>query len=245
MKSFSIIGAGNLGTNLIHSLVEKQFQLKYIYNKSKYGYFVDFVTGNIHSAVKDKKEGKVFFHTSNSLTSDELLPLKEKGAYIASFSPLQTFAGFNLKNSREADIFKDVYFLAEGDEPALVLAREIAGSLGARLLIVDKSNKIYFHIAAVCASNFLISILKLSENQLKKSGGCIVEGSDESVDIKVLLPLIQQTLENVKTRGIDASLTGPVKRKETDIIQSHLAHLEREDLVLYKALTDYLLYSFS
>jgi predicted short-subunit dehydrogenase-like oxidoreductase (DUF2520 family) len=269
VKSFSIIGAGNLGTNLIHSLVEKQFELKFIYNKSRYGYFSGSVTGDMRLTVREPDfifictqesrmqkavrlaadsgniEGKIFFHTSNSLTSDELLPLKERGAYTASFSPLQTFAGLSFENGREADIFKDVYFLAEGDEPALALAGEIADSLGARLLIVEKSKKIYFHIAAVCASNFLISILKLSENQLKKAGGSIVERNNEPVDIKVLLPLIHRTLENVKTRGVDASLTGPVKRKETDVIHSHLAHLDGEDSFLYKALTDYLLYSFS
>lgn len=258
-----------MGTHLIHSLVEKQYQLKYIYNKSKYGQFTASVTGDIGLTVREpdfifictqesrirevvplaaasgRIEGKVFFHTSNSLTSDELLPLKEKGAFIASFSPLQTFAGFSLKNRPEADIFEGVYFLAEGDEPALALAREIAGSLGARLIIVEKSKKIYFHIAAVCASNFLISILKLSERQLMKTGDCTVENRNEPVDIKVLLPLIRRTLENVETCGVDASLTGPARRKETGVIQAHLAHLDREDSVLYKTLTDYILQSFS
>lgn len=268
MKSFSIIGAGDLGTRLIHSLVEKGYGLKYIYNKSKHGYFACSVTGDMGLAVREagfvfictqesrireaarlaadsgNVAGKIFFHTSNSLTSDELLSLKEKGAYTASFSPLQTFAGSgpSTGNGPEADLFKGVYFLAEGDEPAVALAREIAGRLGARLLVVDKDEKIYFHIAAVCASNFLISILKLSENQLKKTG---VHGVDGHVDIKVLLPLIRRTLDNVETLGVDASLTGPVKRKETGVIRSHLEHLDGEDSALYKALTDYLLHSFS
>lgn len=255
MNRFSVIGAGDLGTRLIHALVETGYGLKYIYKKSKYDNFAGPVTGDIASMVRESDfifistqesriaeavrlaassgpAGKVFFHTSNSLTSDELSPLKEKGAFTASFSPLQTFVG---NDADGAGLFKGVYFLAEGDEPALNLAREIAARLDARLLVVDKDKKIYFHIAAVCASNFLISILKLSGNQLKRAGG---------FDMNVLLPLIRQTVNNVEIRGVDASLTGPVKRKEMGIINTHLEHLEGEDAALYKALTNFLFHSF-
>lgn len=255
MNNFSVIGAGDLGTRLIHALVEKEYRLKYIYKKSKYQRFPGSVTGDMGLIVREsdfifictqesrigeaarlaassEPGGKFFFHTSNSLTSGELSLLKEKGAFTASLSPLQTFAGSSADSD---DLFKGVYFLAEGDEPALNLAREITARLDARLLVVDKSKKVYFHIAAVCASNFLISILKLSENQLKTAG---------EFDMSVLLPLIRQTLENVETRGVDTSLTGPVKRKEIGIIKKHLEHLEGEDAELYKALTNFLFHSF-
>lgn len=260
-RKFSVIGAGNLGTHLISSLVNKGYPLKYIYKKSKYNAFVSAVTGDMgrlvresdiifictrESVIREVAElaadsfdpaGKIFFHTSNSLTSDELLPLEQKGAYTASFSPLQTFASFLPQHA--AHVFKGVYFLAEGHEKALECAGEIAGHLGAKILFVDKDKKIYVHIAAVCASNFLISILKLSENQLKKVG------IKKKLDINVLLPLIKQTLENVESRGMDASLTGPVKRKETGIVNKHLEHLEGEEKELYKALSDFLAQSFS
>lgn len=255
MNSFSVIGAGDLGTRLIHALVERGYGLKYIYKKSKYGDFSGYVTGDMELMVRESDfvfictresqivdaarlvatssdpAGKVFFHTSNSLTSDELSLLKGKGAFTASFSPLQTFAG----SGADVGVFEGVYFLAEGDEPALNFAREVADRLDARLLVVDRDKKIYFHIAAVCASNFLISILKLSENQLKRAG---------EFDMNVLLPLIRQTLKNVETTGVDASLTGPVKRKEIGIIKKHLEHLEGEDSVLYKSLTNFLFHSF-
>lgn len=260
-RKFSVIGAGDLGTHLIGSLKNKGYQLKYIYKKSKYNAFVSAVTGDMGKLVRESDiifictresvirevaelaaasfdpAGKIFFHTSNSLTSDELLPLKRKGAYTASFSPLQTFASFLPQQA--AHVFKGVYFLAEGERKALELAGEMADHLDAKVLIVDKDEKIYFHIAAVCASNFFISILKLSENQLKK------EGIKKKSDIKVLLPLIKQTLANVESRGVDASLTGPVKRKEMGIINKHLEHLEGEEAALYKALSDFLAQSFS
>lgn len=260
-RKFSVIGAGNLGTHLVSSLVNRGYQLKYIYKKSKYNAFVSAVTGDMGKLVRESDivfictresgiraaaesaaasfdpAGKIFFHTANSLTSAELLPLEQKGAYTASFSPLQTFASF--LPERAAPVFKGVYFLAEGHEKALEAAGEIAADLEAKVLIVDKDKKIYFHIAAVCASNFLISLLKLSENQLKKVG------IKKQLDLKVLLPLIKQTLANVESRGLDAALTGPVKRKETGIVDKHLEHLEGEEAALYKALSDFLVQSFS
>ena len=117
------------------------------------------------------------------------------------------------------------------------IAGEIAGDLGSKLLIVNKNKKIYFHIAALCDSNFLIAILKLAENQLYKT----IEPRDAvTPDIKIMLPLIRQTLENVEARGVDASLTGPAQRKEIGIILEHLAHLEGDEAILYKALTEFL-----
>jgi predicted short-subunit dehydrogenase-like oxidoreductase (DUF2520 family) len=255
MKRFSVIGAGNLGTYLIDSLVKKGYSLKYIYKKSRGRQFAFAITGDIRllveqsdfiiistqeskipgaaelAAASSHPKGKIFFHTSNSLTSDELASLQEKGARVASFSPLQTFPAYSAK-TRE-DVFNGIYFLAEGDEKAVHLARQVAADLGAHVLIVNKSEKIYFHIAGVASCNFLIAVLELAENQLKKVG---------KHDIKILLPLIKQTLKNVESMGVEASLTGPVKRKEMGIVKKHLEVLEKnpDEAALYKALSKFL-----
>jgi predicted short-subunit dehydrogenase-like oxidoreductase (DUF2520 family) len=244
---------------LINALVRKKYSLRYIYKKTKCGLrkFEPFIENDIeliirrsdfiiistqeskiHEVVESasvslRLEGKIFFHTSNSLSSDELIRLKEKGAFTASFSPLQTFSEYSTENENTSPgLFKDIYFLVEGDPEAVKLAESIASDLGAHVILVDKKEKIDYHIAAVCASNFLISILKLSENQLKKVNS----------NINILMPLVKQTLKNVESNGVDATLTGPAKRKETGIIQKHLDHLVGSEADLYKALTDFLKY---
>ncbi|MCP4148025.1 MAG: DUF2520 domain-containing protein [bacterium] len=190
---FSIIGAGNLGTSLICSLVRKGYMLKYIYQKSKFDGFADFLEHDIGKIVKESDiifictqeskireiaqyiatttnpGGKLFYHTSNSLTSTELEAIEAKGGLVASFSPLQTFPPYDAGDVQN-NLFEGISFLAEGNNAALEPARQIAADLNARVLLVDKETKIYFHISAVCACNFLISILKLSESQLKKAG---------------------------------------------------------------------------
>ncbi|MCX6581600.1 MAG: DUF2520 domain-containing protein [Candidatus Aminicenantes bacterium] len=268
-RKFSIIGAGNLGTRLIHALLNcpassggsssggGRYELKHLYKKSKFGYYTASVVDDIELLVREadiifictqeskireaaeeaaassNPAGKIFFHTSNCLTSDQLLSLKLKGAYTASFSPLQTFTGVGPGEDMELNPFNGIYFLAEGDKEALQAAREIAGDLGAAVLIVDKDKKIDYHIAAVCASNFLIAVLKLAERQLHKAG-------EPTPGIEIMFPLIRQTLENVASRGVAESLTGPFKRKEMAIIDKHLGRLEGDEAVLYKALTEFL-----
>lgn len=259
-RSFSIIGAGNLGTRLALALATAGYRLQSIYKKAKYstplldnvietdivrlvaGSGMIFITtqeSRIAGAVSDLAEtgglqGKYIYHTSNSLTSGELLPLKTKGAYVASFSPLQTFADVSSVEQLTGELFKGVYFLAEGDVEAVALAKEMGQRLGANVLEVAGEDKPYIHIAAVSAANFLIAVLTLAERQLQKTG---------KSGIEILLPLIRQTLANVENQGVEASLTGPAKRKETGIIEKHLSLLEGSDKALYKALTDYLMKS--
>jgi predicted short-subunit dehydrogenase-like oxidoreductase (DUF2520 family) len=257
---FSVIGAGNLGTYLVHALVRNGFTLKYIYKKSKLlsplfqNAIENDITKIIHhsdiifistqeskinetaAAIADSSnpEGKIFLHTSNSLTSDELISLEKKGAFTASFSPLQTFAApteENFINTGE-NIFNSCHFLLEGSPKAKSTANYIAQKLQAHVLEVNKQDKSYIHIAAVSASNFLVAVMKLADNQFKK----INKGN-----LDILKPLILQTLQNILQNGPDAALTGPVKRKQSHLVQKHQSLLSTTDAALYKALSDYLM----
>jgi len=252
MKGFSVIGAGRLGANLISALIGGGYELKAIYRKSKYNRWADCVEDDLAQvvgpadfviiAVQESKikevalqlaretgpAGKVFFHTANALTSSELAPIKERGGFVGSFSPLQTFV--DLKEP--SDLFTGVYFLAEGDEEALRLAREITGDIGSHLLPVRAEDKIYFHIAAVAGANFLIALLDFAAKQLEK---CRPAG-----DIRIMLPMIREVLKNVEERGIPASLSGPVKRRELSIVKKHLDHLSADEARFYRVLSDFL-----
>ncbi len=247
MISFSVIGAGNLGANLIYSLQKSGDQLISIYKKSKYPQFKEKVENDLEKVISlsnvvfisvqesriddivseiaslHNLSGKIFFHTSNALTSDEMLLLKEKGGLIASFSPLQTFPDFK----GDPDVFNGVYFLSEGDGVALKTADKIAGELNAFNLVVDKSTKVFFHIGAVISSNFLNSLMKFSDIQVKKGG---------DFNYKILLPLIKQTLRNIENIGLDKALTGPVKRGESEIVKKHLEMLDGKEKDLYELL---------
>jgi predicted short-subunit dehydrogenase-like oxidoreductase (DUF2520 family) len=50
-------------------------------------------------------------------------------------------------------------------------------------------------------------------------------GTDEAV--AALLPLVGGTIENVRERGLEAALTGPILRGDRETVARHLAVLDR------------------
>ncbi len=254
--TFSIIGAGNLGANLATALGTREYRLKHIYKKSKFDHFADYVNNDIEQVVKEsdiifistqeskiretadfvarhsKPAGKFFFHTSNSLASDELHSLKEKGGLTASFSPLQTFPGFAPGENDLLEIFKGIYFLVEGDSLALKVADEISSLLGAFTIQVEKEDKVHIHTAAVASANFLIALMRFARQQLEKCQG--------DYKINIMLPLVKQTLHNIEKKGLDAALSGPARRREKQVLQKHLSLLDEKETIFYNTLTEYL-----
>ncbi len=244
---FSIIGAGNLGVNLIYYLNNSdKYNLKYVYKKSKYDLFEDKLCDNIEglidesdiifistqeSGIKDvvkeivktKKRinNKYVFHTSNSLGSDELMELKNNGFFIGAFSPVQTFSTFYKVNP-----FNGVFFLYEGDKEGENLSKSIANELNAEVKFVGKEEKLFYHIAAIGSSNFVISVLKFARR---------VYGKEDYE--RIFFPLLKKTIDNILEKGIDESLTGPAKRGEKELIQRHKELLKDIDREIYDLLT--------
>jgi predicted short-subunit dehydrogenase-like oxidoreductase (DUF2520 family) len=252
MNRFSVIGAGNVGLNLISSLQKKGFVLSHIFKKTAGNHFASHLTADVARLVADSDfvfiavqesriraaaqfisehaapQGKVFFHTANSLTSDELRPLQKAGAHVASFSPLQTFIHF----CQEDELFSGSSFLLEGNPAAVRLARRIAAKLHARVLLVDKRDKMYFHMAAIAAANFLIANLKFADRQLQKTAG--------RPGLEILFPLLDQTLSNVKKYGWQEALSGPLQRSESWLLVKHCRMLAGIERKYYRMLLAYL-----
>ena len=172
--------------------------------------------------------GKIFFHTANSLTSDELLPLRLAGAAVASFSPLQTFINFQ----EDEELFPGITFLLEGDKAAVRLARRIAARLQAEVLAVSKRDKMYFHMAAIAAANFLIANLKFAERQLARTAA--------GPDVEILFPLLERVFHNIKKHGWRKSLSGPLQRGETGLLKKHEKKLCGSEKKIYHLLLSYL-----
>jgi len=252
MNRFSVIGAGYVGLNLIRSLQKNGYVLQHIFQKARGGYFASRLTSDmaelvraadfVFIAVQESKikavaqavaahaapRGKIFFHAANSLTSDELSPLRRAGARVASFSPLQTFIGFR----EDEDLFAGITFLLEGDKAAVTLAQRIATDLQARVLPVRKTDKIYFHMAAIAAANFFIAGMKFAERRLQQTSG--------RPGLEILFPLVEQVLRNVKKIGWRDSLSGPLKRGETGLLAKHESLLAANEKKIYHLLLKYL-----
>ena len=150
------------------------------------------------------------------------------GAAVASFSPLQTFINFQ----EDEELFSGITFLLEGDKVAVQLARRLAARLQAKVLEVQKQDKVYYHMAAIAAANFLIANLQFAEQQLQRTAG--------RPGVEILFPLIEQTFHNIKKYGWRKSLSGPLKRGETGLLKKHENLLSGIEKKIYQLLLSYL-----
>lgn len=157
------------------------------------------------------KRGAVVLHCSGALASTLLAPVREGGAHAGSLHPLQSFAAPVLAHNP----FQGIIMAAEGEDRALGVCREAAGALGAELITLETENKALYHAAAVVASNYLVTLLAVAVRLLEGSGIAPEAG------LKVLLPLVRGTLQNVEERGIPQALTGPIARGDRETVASH------------------------
>lgn len=158
---------------------------------------------------------KTVFHTSGLLPAHVLAPLQKKGAAIASFHPVQSFPSKSTPLSRWAGIYVGI----EGDRMARRVATSIAHELGARPFLIPAHSKPAYHAACSIASGFFVVLLDAALQLLRDAG------FKASQSRRLLFPLVEGTLQNVKQLDTRSSLTGPIARGDVTSIRKHLQAL--------------------
>jgi predicted short-subunit dehydrogenase-like oxidoreductase (DUF2520 family) len=92
---------------------------------------------------------------------------------------------------------------------ALVLADDLARTLGMRPVRVAPEDRALYHAAASMASNFLVT-LEAAAERLAASAG---------VERSLLVPLVRATVANWAAVGPEDALTGPVARGDEDTVR--------------------------
>jgi predicted short-subunit dehydrogenase-like oxidoreductase (DUF2520 family) len=245
MKSFSIIGAGKVGTSLGLALASKGFKLKYISDcnpdarrqarrvikkgqttgdnrlatKAAEINFICVPDGSIRNVVKELSNldlgGHYVFHTSGAVSSRVLRPLARQGAQVASFHPVQTFA----TTCPDPDIFRGIFFSLEGEAKAVELGQSLAEKLQSGVILISPANKPLYHLACSMASNFMVVLLSEVKDLFE------LLGLDEKAFLEVIYPLLTRTLLNIKELGCEQSLTGPILRGDLKTVKEHLRAL--------------------
>ncbi|MDD4860047.1 MAG: DUF2520 domain-containing protein [Dehalococcoidales bacterium] len=161
--------------------------------------------------------GQSVVHCSGAASTDILEPARRAGAMIGSLHPLQTIADVkqaiaNIPGSS---------FGIEAEEPLLSTLREMARTLGGTPFELKASDKVAYHIAAVMASNYLVTLIKLSTDLWQTFN------IPRAAAVHALAPLIRGTINNIENVGIPQCLTGPIVRGDTGTIEKHLDALDR------------------
>lgn len=252
---FGFIGAGKVGFSLGKYFVENGIPITGYYsrNHSSSKEAADFTGTNHFLTLKElieKSDGiiittpdteilgvwneikelsiqnKLICHCSGLLSSEIFSDISKFGAYPYSIHPM--FAISDKYNSYKN--LEEAFITIEGDEKYINELAFIVRSLGNEVKIIDKNNKSLYHLASVVSSNLVLGLINNGVNYLNQCG------FEENLAIDALYPLIINNIENIKSKGIVNSLTGPLERGDLGTIMAHAACLNDQDADLYKLL---------
>lgn len=182
------------------------------------------VAGRLSEIDVNWKEFHVI-HLSGSHDVAILTPLIDTGASVASIHPLQTFT-----RNDSASRFDGIWFTFQGDPSLFPRLNSLITPFGARSIPMSADQKSAMHLAAVFASNYVVSLMEVVQQ--------ITEKNEIDNGLELLRPIVHQTLENIFERGTVQSLSGPVARGDCSTIEKHLNQLEDnpEHTELYRSL---------
>ncbi len=166
--------------------------------------------------------GKKFLHMSGALSLDVLEAARRAGADVLAVHPLQTFA--DMEGAVKA--LPGSTFGVTCDPALEDWARCLVDDLGGKAQVIEDSDKVLYHAAAVMASNFIAMV----EHAALTVARALGFGEDEFS--AAFMPLSKASVDNVARLGPVGALTGPLARGDVGTIEKHLEALERFDPAL-------------
>ncbi len=250
----SIVGAGNVATNLALALKKAGHEIVQIYNRSDdAGQELAHTVGAQFTsqasqlldadvyllAVKDDViaevaklihlKGRIVAHTSGTKSMNELAPASEE---FGIFYPLQT-----MKKNTKVD-FKNVPLLVEGNSEGVTMVLEnLAKTISQNVYRVDEEQRQWIHLAAVFANNFTNHLFGISESIMQGHG----------LPFEILKPLIYRSIEGLAFASPTELQTGPAIRGDQQTIEKHMLLLGDDTRLqkMYEILTQSIIASVS
>lgn len=229
IKTVTLIGAGNLATQLGKALKSAGIIVNMVYSRREENayalarilecnytnkierlpiesdLYILATSDKAHSTVLKslKFKPKNLVHTAGSISLDSLAGTSNE---IGVFYPLQTF-------TKDRDVeFCRLPILIEASSPAFEnKLQRLALKLTNKVELVSSEKRKQLHLAAVFACNFVNHLYALSESIL----------ASEKLDFKLLQPLIEETAEKVKILSPQKAQTGPAVRMDMSVINAH------------------------
>ncbi len=163
---------------------------------------------------RNKWRNKIVLHASGALTSDELQPLRARGAMVGSAHPMMTFVGRSRVN------FADVAFALEGDPAALRLTRRIVADLHGSVITISKDKKPLYHAFGAFLSPLIIAELAMAEVVGETAGVPRQQLRD------IMTPILAQTIANWRQLGPAGAFSGPLIRGDVTTVERNLKALQ-------------------
>ena len=250
IKSVTIIGSGNMAHWLVYAMRHAGVKIRQIYSRqlSHAEALAEKADAEAINNIKDLLPGSDLYifsvkddsyeellrqlpfrphlaaHTAGSLSMRLFEP------YAESYGILYPYQSVN-KNMDFKDVI--VPLCVEGnDEMTEKELLALAQKLTSTVQKLDESQRLVLHRAAIFGCNFTNAMYSIAYDIL----------SEHNIDWKMILPLLQNTMDKVKKMNPHDAQTGPAQRGDQNIISLHQEALQNEQLKdIYRLVTDYIM----
>ena len=249
MMKVTLIGAGNLATQLGKSLKKAGVIISQVYSRTEdsartlgelleaewltdikalrdeadiYIFSVkDSVLCELISEVCKSRGDKLFLHTAGSMS---MSCFEGKALRYGVFYPMQTFS-----KTKDVDFERIPVFIEGNSIETEDVIRSLANKLTQRVIRLSSADRKYLHLAAVWACNFTNYCYTVASDILGEHG----------IPFDVMLPLINETTEKIQKISPKEAQTGPAVRGDRNVMSKQLELMNgKEDLQeLYKMLS--------
>ena len=249
MMKVTLIGAGNLATQLGKSLKKAGVIISQVYSRTEdsartlgelldaewltdikalrdeadiYIFSVkDSVLCELISEVCKSRGEKLFLHTAGSMP---MSCFEGKALRYGVFYPMQTFS-----KSKDVDFERIPVFIEGNSIETEDVIRSLANKLTQRVIRLSSADRKYLHLAAVWACNFTNYCYTVASDIL----------GEHSIPFDVMLPLINETTDKIQKISPMEAQTGPAVRGDRNVMNKQLELMNgKEDLQeLYQMLS--------
>lgn len=164
----------------------------------------------------------IIAHTSGSTTINIF---SNKFENYGVFYPLQTFS-----KDVSLDYSTIHIFIEASNNHSNELLKYVASKISPYIHEADSELRKQLHVASVFACNYVNHLFYIADKLLQEN----------SLDINVLIPLIEETTRKIKSISPENAQTGPARRNDSKIINSHLELLSNKPEIyqIYKLMAD-------
>jgi predicted short-subunit dehydrogenase-like oxidoreductase (DUF2520 family) len=157
-------------------------------------------------------QNNFLIHVAGSVAASVLEPYTSQAAVMY---PLQSFT-----QGRKLDYAQIPFFIEANKPEALAKVQQLARSVSTNVIEMSAEERKTLHLSAVFASNYVNHFFTIAETLLNEKG----------LDFDILKPLIHETVSKAMSmKPLDAQ-TGPARRHNTNILNSHNQMLSNHPL---------------
>lgn len=232
----TIIGSGNVASWFAYAFHKAGFEIgqvfsRHIENAQRLASLYSAQAVDSLSDLKDGAELYLFSVKDDCLQSlVEQVPFRMNlAAHTAGSVSQQVFKGYAksfgivypYQTISKALDFNElqVPLCIEGDsETSALRLKAIAEKLSRQTFLISERQRFVLHLAAVFASNFSNAMYGIAYDILQKNG----------MDWKIMMPLLENTLQKVHTMSPAEAQTGPARRKDNAVMNKHVEALDND-----------------